>query len=101
MRVLLEKIRPNAIVVVVAFVWLQLVALRTFINLFDRVDVDNAIKVAETLQLGVVLVVLVTSIVGLLTLASQLATDPEPDRVLEYKKLDNELKIARLRLESD
>ena len=86
MRALIEKIRPNAIGVIVAFVALEVVALFKFIDLIRELAVREPAAL-ETLGLGVVLIVLITPLAALVALAGQLSTDPEPNPIIEYERV--------------
>lgn len=86
MRALIEKVRPNAVAVIAAFVTLEIVALKELVGLILELSgTDPALL--ETLGLGVVLIVLITPLAALVALAGQLSTDPEPNPIIEYEKV--------------
>ena len=90
MRTLVEKIRPNAIAVIVAFVALEIVALKELVGLIVRLTDSGHVDALEFLGLGVVLIVLITPLAALVALAGQLSTDPEPNPIIEYEKVRQE-----------
>ena len=87
MRTLLEKVRPNAVAVIAAFVALEIVALKELIGLIERLAAEGQLAALEFLGLGVVLIVLITPLAALVALAGQLSTDPEPNPIIEYEKV--------------
>ena len=82
----INKIRPNAIAVIAAFVALEIVALKELIGLIVRLTDSGNVAALEFLGLGVVLIVLITPLAALVALAGQLSTDPEPNPIIQFSE---------------